>query len=172
MFVHLGGITMKITSKVTSDQKQITSLIRRLQSLESHEIQYGYFQGDIHQSSGLDIAELAELLNFGTDNILPRPFMAAANDSAERYSQTSNEWKRHIWSYLCGGGNISQVLGKIGLAYNRFIPQAILFGDWPRNSDEWAAWKFEKYGSSQPLIETSELMDSSKVKVIKTGDKK
>jgi len=163
---------MKITSKVTSDQKQIASLIRRLQSLESHEIQYGYFQEDTHDSSGMPISELAAILNFGTDDIPARPFMEAASDSAGRYSQTSNEWKRSIWSYLCGNGNINQVLGKVGVVYNNFIPQAIMFGEWQANGLEWSKYKFETYGSSQPLVETSELMANSKVKVVKTGDKK
>ena len=65
---------MKISSTATLDLKQINSLIRRMTSLETHEAQYGYFAGDIHQSSGLDMAVLVNTLQED------RPFMEYAGD--------------------------------------------------------------------------------------------
>lgn len=159
-----------VKSKVKCEMKEINNLFKRLETLEKYSVEYGYFEGDVHKNSGLDIAHLAEMLNYGTDDIIARPFMSMANDSAQRYSESSNEWKRWLWGYLKNGGRITQFLHKVGVACNRFIPQAILYGGWESNSDWWAKVKFEKYGESQPLIETRELMDSSKVRIVRNSN--
>ena len=166
------GIIMKISSKVTSNQKDINNFLRRLQALEESEAQYGYFDEDVHKSSGLKMSDLAAFLSYGDKDTPPRTFMLTANDSAKRWAETSNQWKVDIWRYLYSGGGVNAVLKKIGTACNRFIPQAILYGGYARNVDWWAKVKFDKYQESQPLIETKELMNGSKVKVVKVNNEK
>lgn len=151
---------MKFSSSATLDLKQIDAMMRRLQSLDSHHVEYGYFEGDIHQSSGLDIAELAATLNED------RPFMNLAYQMVDSHFETSKLWKKNIWNYLKGQGTVTQLYKEFGRIGEVYVQASIDTGDWIANEDWWTQAKIEKYGSTAPLIETGEMYNSVKSKVI------
>lgn len=160
-----------IKSKVTSDNKELDRFLSKLLALDTNEVQYGYFAGEEHNESGLDIAHLAEMLNYGTDSILARPFMDFAGDLVERHFQVSTRYAPEIWSYLVGTGakSITQLLRQFGRVGEISVQGSIDNGDWAENVEWWKQIKFEKYGSSSPLIASQELYDSVKSKVVKVN---
>lgn len=155
---------MKISSSATIDLKEINSLIRRMSSLESHEAQYGYFAGDIHQSSGLDVAVLVNTLQED------RPFMDYAGDMMERHFEASNLWKKEVWCYLAGRGSIIQLLKQFGRIGETYVQASIDTGDWLPNAEWWREAKIALYGSTAPLIETNEMYESVSTRIIKTKE--
>ena len=155
---------MNFKSTVTSDTKSIDNMIRRLGKVEDYEAEYGYFEGDIHQSSGLDITALVTVLEED------RPFMSLAMELCDQKIEVSNQWKRDLWDYLRGNGTIVSFYKLIGKIGEKAVEDAIQYGDWINthpNSPDWAEYKFVKYGVSQPLIETGEMLYSVKSKAKK-----
>lgn len=152
---------MNFKSTVTSDTKSLDNMIRRLGKVEEYEAEYGYFEGDIHQSSGLDITALVMVLEED------RPFMSLAMDLCDQKIEVSNQWKRELWDYLKGNGTILSFYKQIGRIGEKAVEDAIQYGDWIPNSPEWTEYKFIKYGVSQPLIETGEMLYSVKSKANK-----
>lgn len=165
-----GDTMFKIKSEVKSDTKKIDGLFNRLTSLDTYEVAYGYFEGEVHNESGLDIAYLAEMLNYGTDKIIARPFMDLAGDMVERHFEVDSEWKRDIWLYLGGVGNIKTLLAQFGRVGEIYVQASIDTGDWEDNVEWWKQAKFEKYGSSAPLIASQDLYNSVDVRVVKIGN--
>lgn len=166
------GIIMKISSKVTSNQKDINNFLRRLQALEESEAQYGYFAGDKHPNNNMDMSDLVYKLNAGEGNIPPRPFMLETHKAMQRWFETSNLWKVDVWRYLCNGGGVNAVLKKVGEYGKEAIPKIIETGDWEENVKWWSEVKFKKYGESFPLIETGYMLNAAKVKVVKVNNEK
>lgn len=152
----------KMKTTVESDFKQIDALLKRVGSLTSYEAEYGYFEGEIHESSGLDISDLAHVLNED------RPFMDMARDEVQRHFQVDTIWKHQVWQYLAGKGAVTHLLKDFGRIGESYIQSTIANNadSWP-NVEWWAKAKFEKYQRSIPLIETGELFDSIKIKVRK-----
>jgi hypothetical protein len=161
-------MTLSISSKVTEDTRELDNMLRRLQSLQTYEVQYGYFAGDTHNESGLDIAYLAEMLNYGTDQIIARPFMDLAGDMVDRHFQVSSRWGKDIWQYLTGVGNIKQILKQFGRVGEVSVQASIDTGNWEDNVEWWKQAKFEKYDESAPLIASQELYHSVTSKVVKS----
>ena len=160
----------QIKSTVKSDTSKIDGLLNRLGSLNKYGVAYGYFGGDIHNKSGLDIAYLAEILNYGTDRIIARPFMDLAGDMVERHFEVDSKWKRDIWRYLGGVGSIKTILAQFGRVGETYVQASIDVGDWEENVEWWKQTKFEKYGSSAPLVASQELYDSVDHRVVKIGN--
>jgi hypothetical protein len=162
-----------IKSTAKSDTRKLDGMFNRLRSLDKYEVAYGYFEGDVHDDSGLDIAHLAEMLNYGTDNIPARPFMDLAGDMVERHFEIDNQWKRDIWRYLGGLGQIKTILAQFGRVGETYVQASIDVGDWEDNVEWWKQAKLIKYGSSAsaPLIASQDLYNSVEVKVVKIGDK-
>lgn len=152
----------KMKSTVESDFKQIEALFGRVESLTSYETEYGYFEGDVHESSGMDISDLVYILNED------RPFMDMAKDEVQRHFQVDTIWKWQVWEYLAGKGKVTELLKDFGRIGESYIQSTIANNaeTWP-NAEWWAKVKFERYQRSIPLIETGELFDSVKIKVRK-----
>lgn len=132
-----------------------------MKSLESHEVEYGYFEGDIHNSSGLDMAYLVGKLEED------RPFMEYAESLTDRHFAIDNRWKRDVWGYLCGTGTIIQLLKSFGKIGEKYVQASIDTGDWLPNAEWWRQAKIETYGSTSVLIQTGEMYESVKSKVRK-----
>jgi hypothetical protein len=153
---------MNITSSATLDMKQINAMLRRMESLETHEAQYGYFEGDTHLSSGLPMPWLVKTLNED------RPFMDYAGDMVERHFDSSKMWKNDVWNYLKGTGTVIQLYKSFGRIGETYVQASIDVGapDWD-NVEWWRKAKIEKYGSTAPLIESGEMYNSVSSKVVK-----
>ena len=160
---------MKFKTKVTSDFKPIEAMLRRLRSLESHNVEYGFFTEDQH-NSGMSAAELAIILNEGTEDgkIPPRPFFDLQEDNYERKFEVESWWKRDVWQYLCGRGNIKQLLSEFGRIGTVEIHNAMAEPVWEENVEWWAERKEainQRY--TPPLFFTGELAILSRYKVNK-----
>jgi hypothetical protein len=162
-------MTFKISSTATIDTKEMTKFLDRLRDLNTHEVQYGYFEGDTHQDSGLDIAWLAATLNYGNKNIPARPFMDLAGDMVDRHFQISKKHGVEIWQYLCGVGTIKTLLKQFGRVGETYVQASIDTGEWVDNVEWWKQIKFEKYQQSAPLVASQELYESVKSKVVKSN---
>jgi hypothetical protein len=159
---------LKIKSTTTSDFKQLDSLFKRLDTIEKYDVEYGYFEGDVHESSGLEFVDLVTILNEGDGvHLPPRPFMELAYNSVDRHFEVDKRWKERVWQYLSGTGNIISLMKDMGKIGQNHVEDAIIFGMWEENAPDWAAYKFSKYGHSIPLIETTEMLESVKSKVNK-----
>lgn len=159
---------IKVKSTTTSDLSNIDNMMNRLNSIVKYDVEYGYFEGDIHESSGLEFVDLVTILSEGDGvHLPPRPFMDLAYDSVERHFAVDGKWKRDVWSYLAGNGNIVSLLKQFGKIGESYVEDSIIFGSWIENAPDWAAYKFSKYGHSYPLIETTEMLESVKSKVNK-----
>lgn len=152
---------LNITSSATLDLSQINSMMRRLKEVDSHEAEYGYFRGDTHQSSGLDIAKLAETLEED------RPFMQYAERLTNDYFNVSSGWKATLWNYLRGQGTINQMYSEFGRIGEKYVQASIDTGPWRDNVEWWKQAKIDRYGTTAPLIETGELYDSVTSKVVR-----
>lgn len=147
--------------------KGIEQFISRLQKLDTYHSEYGYFEGDIHQSSGLPMAELAGMLNDGYGDIPARPFVDDAINSMTRWFQTNKTWKVDVWNYLKNGGRVDSLYKKYANIGADTIRAMMDVNDYADNVKWWEDMKIAKYGSTRPLVETTELYDSASAKVFK-----
>lgn len=138
-----------------------------MKALESMHVEYGYFEGEIHQSSGKPIAELAALLNDGYGNTPARPFVDDAIDAMDRWFQVNRDWSKDLWLFLKDGGRVDSFYIKYGKVGADAIRRMIDVNDYADNIDWWEDLKRKKYGVSIPLMETGELYDSAKYKIIR-----
>jgi hypothetical protein len=160
---------MQITSKVTSDMKQITNMMSRLNKLNKTHVEYGFFEDQIHQGSGKPMSELATLLNNGTRFIPERPFADDAFNSMQRWMDVNNGWKTDVWRYLKNGGRIDVMFKKYGQIGADTIRAMMNNNNYADNVAWWEKMKQEKYGLSMPLIETHELYDGAIYRIIRGG---
>lgn len=157
---------MKITSKVTSDLKPLSNLLRRLKLVDEWEAEYGYYEDDAH-SSGLNMAELARMQNDGTAFIPDRPFMDETDKAVGRFFQVNKKWANELNAYLRNGGSIKGIYQHYANLGADYVRTTIDIGDWADNAEWWRQAKIEKYGTTAPLIETQELYNSAKGKARK-----
>lgn len=163
---------MKFTSTAKSDTKELDNMFRRLQSLENYEAQYGYFEGDIHQSSGMPLPYLVELLCNGSEslNIPPRDFMGLAKDMTQQHFEVAGRWGNDVWNYLKGQGTVIQLYKQFGRVGEKYVQAAIDVGNWQQNVDWWREAKITAGNSPAPLVETKEMYESVRSKAVKRGD--
>lgn len=163
------GTTMKISSKVKSDQSAINNLMKRLKALDEREVEYGYYESDQHPS-GKSMAEIAAINNYGDDeqNIPARPFMEQTVDYVTQRYEVDNSWKKDLWQYFCYGGGVLPFLNKQAAEYGVDSIQVVMNRqDFEDNVAWWEKAKQSKYGFTQILWETGALYDGAKTKVVK-----
>lgn len=149
--------------------KGITHLINRLKRLDEGHVEYGYFETDVHTGSGKSMAELAGLLNDGYKNTPARPFVDDGIDLNNKWLEVNNTWRNDLLRYLRYGGPIKSFYSGIGKQGVLSIQTKIDVNDYVDNIKWWEDLKTAKYGSSQVLVETNELYQGAKFKVIKGG---
>lgn len=92
--------------------KPLTDFIKRLHSLTETEVEYGYDDKDKHPESGLGMAELASIHEYGKYGIPERKFMS------QTFTNMVIEYKGDIITnaeeYLYYGGNISSFYSGYG----------------------------------------------------------
>jgi hypothetical protein len=159
---------VKFKSKVTSDQKDILAMIKRLHKLEEYQAEYGYFDEDAH-SSGLSMSHIAYIHENGEDsNDIPaRPFMSQAGDYHAAKFESKVGWKQDVFNYLKAGGRID----KFYLSFTRegidSIQTAILRQDFEPNAPHYLAYKVRTFGHDLILIASSEMYEGAKGKAVK-----
>lgn len=113
----------------------------------------------MHKDSGLSMAELAAIHEFGLGNVPERSFLRSW--ASERGEELVIERAKMIESDLLKG-QATQTLNKLGLLAVGEIQQRMALGTPPPNTDATIARK----GSSVPLIDTGALRQSITYKVV------
>jgi len=73
---------MGTSLKVSLDKSGIKDLRKKLQKLHKRELDWGFFEG-FHSKAQMPYAELAAILEYGTDSIPPRPAFGSLVNSLE-----------------------------------------------------------------------------------------
>ena len=148
--------------KVFLDDRKLRKLEKKLSGLVAKRVKVGIVEGAGNHSSGISMAELAAVHQFGSpaNNIPARDFLRAPLESAkaEQIRVTTMVAKAIIHT----GMPIEKGLDVIGIWGEATIKAAMRAGDIkPSNAPSTTARK----GSSNPLIDTGELHDAVSHKV-------
>lgn len=104
--------------------------------------------------AGMQVATIAQSLEFGTAKTPARPFMQ------QTATRDREEWKNIFIKLMCGGADLTHALMTVGQLMKEDIQFTI--NAWPAdNSPEWAAQK----GFNKGLVQTSYLLKSIDFKI-------
>lgn len=151
--------------KVLRDDRRTEQRIRdELKKLERTYAVAGY-PGDVgqHLGSGLTMAELAAVHEFGSvaRNIPSRPFMRSTADDPSIQKRGYNLASRILDKVYAGTLKASQGVNQLGAWYVGEIQKRITRGPWVPNTLRTEKAK----GSSRPLIDTTQLRNSTTYRV-------
>lgn len=149
----MGKISVKF------DNKGFEELYKQLDEMEEYEVEAGYYGDDIHSKAEMPMSNLAWIHENGTDEIPERPFMSQATHAMQGGSVVRDE----LYNIIFKGASVKKELVGIGKKMENQITLAIEYGSFLPNAKLTVALK----GRDEPLIETSEMKDNPKSKVIR-----
>lgn len=158
-----------ITSKVTSEDKALKAMIRKLKSVEDYYVEAGYYGEDKHPEHSESMAYLALANEEGVQgdplslgDIPPRPFLFNSFSINQGYQKQLTE--SFMVDYILGEGKrINQALKPFGEKYAMSITIAIEAGSYIPNAD----YTIEQKGFDSPLMETGYMKDNPRYKIVK-----
>ena len=158
------SVSVNVTRKKTPQGKRIDGLMA---ALGGSHVLVGFPQGDPKASRAegtMTNAALAALHNYGSpeQHIPPRPFMTEAMESAENKQKIRILMLGGLRRVIVGRETVRGMLGKAGEFMVGAIKDSIRNGDWIPNKPRTIAVK----GSSKPLIDTAQMMNSVSSKVV------
>ena len=158
------SVSVNVTRKKTPQGKRIDGLMA---ALGGSHVLVGFPQGDPKASRAegtMTNAALAALHNYGSSeqHIPPRPFMTEAMESAENKQKIRILMLGGLRRVIVGRETVRGMLGKAGEFMVGAIKDSIRNGDWIPNKPRTIAVK----GSSKPLIDTAQMMNSVSSKVV------
>ena len=150
--------------KVKMDMKGWDKLYSQLDDLAEYEAEAGYYGEDIHGDSGLPMSNLAWIHNEGAElgngiSIPARPFM----DQAFYSMSSSISWDDSVKAVLFHDKKTKSELSTVSMWMAEEITNSIKYGDFVGNSKYTISIK----GADDPLINTEEMKDTPKRKVVK-----
>ena len=136
-------------------------------ALNGSHVLVGFPQGDpkAQRAEGtMSNASLAAVHNFGSpeQGIPPRPFMDEAMNNADTKNKLRILTLGGLRRMTVGRETMRGMLGKVGEYMVGAIKSSIRDGDWIANKPRTIAVK----GSSKPLIDTAQMMNSVSAKVV------
>lgn len=147
-----------VKNEVSCDMKGLDELILKLKSLEKSWVEYGYYDNDTHDASGLPMSQLAAYTEFGNEDGTrePRPFMA---QSGIYFTLTKmNIVKLWFRRFQEGKQPPAALLGRIGVSGVQQIKETIMYQNFPKLKPS----TIKKKGNDTILIETGEMEKSAK----------
>lgn len=139
----------------------LEAAIARIASLDRVEVTVG-IQGQVAQGgeSLTELVTIAAANEYGTDTIPPRPFLRTS------LSEHGRKWSRGMTAAAKAkargdDAGASQVLRELGIVAVSDVQTTILEHGWTPNADSTIARK----GSSQPLVDDSQLVQSIRAAV-------
>lgn len=152
--------------KTSLDMKGWDEIYKQLQDLDNYEAEAGYYGEDIHDSSGLPMSNLAWIHNEGAEldngtTIPARPFM----DQSFVAIAGSDFGKYEMKEILFYGKTPKSQLENMAKKMANQISISIEYGSFVENSPYTLARK----RGDDPLIDTSEMKNTPKDKVVKKG---
>lgn len=152
--------------KTSLDMKGWDELYKQLQGLDEYEAEAGYYGSDIHDDSNLPMSNLALIHNEGAQlsngtHIPARPFM-----DQSFYALCDMDFGSYaIKNILFYNKKPKAELEYVGMVMAKKITNSIAYGDFVPNSPYTISIK----GADDPLINTGEMKDNPKHKVVKKG---
>lgn len=151
------GVTAKATTEF--DSSGLDLIWKKLRDLDGSGVDYGFYDNQTHEESGLPMSDLALIMERGSDkhNIPARPFMA---HSGIYFSLSKmNILKLAFNRYMTGKADKLSLLGRIGLSAKQQIKDTISYQNFVALKPDTIARK----GFSTILIESGELEKSCQV---------
>ena len=127
-------------------------LLAQLESLDGASAAAGVEEGRSYPD-GTPVSEVALYNEYGTSTIPARPFLSRAWENS---SEQIRSLCRQLAAGLAEGGDADSALEEIGRALQEAVREEILSGDFEPDAPATIVRK----GSSRPLIDTGELLDS------------
>lgn len=170
--------------KAEIDAKKVTEMIKKLRDELNSGYQgakAGYLRGDKGkipdpENPDLpDISEIAKWNEFGTYNIPPRPFVRTAQQTAiKKCERTTQLLLQEGTDMQTVCKRIAQLLSaemKSNITRGNWTPNAPITvnGGWMRNKKSGKLFYVKGKGSSRPLVNTGNLVQSIHTAVIKNG---
>ena len=170
--------------KAEIDAKAVTEIIKNMRDGFKSGYQgakAGYFRGDKGKSPDLenpnqpDIADIAIWNEFGTYNIPPRPFVRTAQVNAVKKCEQATKLLLQEGTEMediCK--KVAQILSaemKTSITRGNWTPNApiTINGGWMHNKKSGKLFYVKGKGSSRPLVNTGNLVQSIHTAVIKNG---
>ena len=151
---------MKFTSEVSVEGKGIDSIIKKMETMEKYEATAGFY-GKMHPVHGVLDTYIAEVNNYGDDEIPERPFM----DSAGTHSviEIDRESPKLIGRIFAGEIPVRTGLKRLGEIEAKWISQLIITNYFTDN----AKYTQKLKGKNDPLVDTGWLAENVDSKVEK-----
>lgn len=148
--------------KTRIDFSGLEDLEKKLKTLESSSVDFGYVNSGIHSKAGIPYASLAALLEWGNDKIPPRP---AFRDSIERLKVKHKgfeyfvgpELGRYMMTRTTSPKRVYDETGKYLVdIYRTSMEDWFINGSMNRKN---AQLTIELKGFNKPYVETGELVN-------------
>ena len=159
---------MRRARVIDSGSARLTGLRAAVRSLDGTRIKAGIFgpKGEAtYPESGLTVAEVAQINEFGTADIPARPFLRSSFD------EKSGEWTKMlgvaIGRVLDGKASIDGAFGLLRAKIVGDIQTKIVRGPWVPN----AASTIARKGSANPLRDTDTMLRAVSAEILRERDR-
>lgn len=146
---------IEISTKLTD--MGIDKVLENVMELGGKQVKVG-IQAGSGSHDGVDILDIAIYNHFGTRNIPSRPFVS---DCFDKNQGQISEAKKRIVYRVMEGMPASTGLAQLGQWYQDVLKGHIRNGGWVPN----APATIKRKGSSKPLIDTGQLVNSVRWKI-------
>lgn len=152
---------------VTKDTKALEMFKRRMQAQLGNELEVGFFSDARYgpENDNLQVAQVAQWNNEGSENNPPRPFFTSSIIAPIERKKYDRMFHASIDRIISGKSSFTQEYAVIGKALQNQIKQAIRNWDSPPNSPRTIAEK----GFNNPLQDTDTMLNSVEYKITKKG---
>lgn len=157
---------LKTVRKLGENGLSMALLRREFANLRKASVKAGVLGDGEHSGDGLTNAQLASIHEYGLGTVLARPFIGPPfrQHRAEYFKILSDAYKRALKAGK--PKDVERVLALLGQKMAADIKMYVKNGVAPPNTDETIARK----GSSKPLVDTGEMLNSVTYKVMGTGE--
>lgn len=153
---------------IKTKSKQTEKIMKNFESLDGESVQIGYFDGDIHDGSGLTLASLATILEKGRDDdhIIARPIfeVTALENEPDTTIAVSRMIKKMIANLGRNDRQIPSDLDSIGEFYEKKIKEKFGRPSASGNRSNEPRTIQLKDGKDTPWVHDGELRDKLEVR--------
>lgn len=160
----------RVKSQTKLDLKEMRAFAKKLKTLDTYEVEFGYYDTDTHPDYDMGMATLAAIHEFGgyTENGAEIPARDFMHQTVVSYSgaQGVKALENVVEDYLFQDKNIRTLLTSVGKQLTNKVVWVIeQGGDFAPNSDITISYK----GSDVPLVDSGYMRDHAKYKINKVN---
>lgn len=153
--------------RITAEGKRFFEQIEELKKLQCR---VGYQRGEKTEKDGTDLVDIAVINEVGTDTIPARPFM---RESVDNNKDAIGKICKEALKTVVQGGTAEQALEAIGNIQVGYVSDTISKSkSWAEPNAESTIKQKTKNGNTgdQPLVDTSQLMQSPHFVIVPKGE--